>query len=181
MADFKASVEQVLVHEGGFVNDPDDTPTNYGITQDVYSKWIGRPASVSDVQAMPRDEAVKIYEKMYWRLIKGDSIMSQDVADVFLDMAVLRGVSAASRSMQTILGQTVDGVVGPQTLRSLNATPTNIAMLYFVRQCVLAFVSIAMAQPRKLKFLRNWVTRVMSYEDVISSSRAATAPAKPVA
>ena len=40
--EFDQLVDRVLEREGGYVNHPDDRggPTNYGITQRVYSDWL---------------------------------------------------------------------------------------------------------------------------------------------
>ena len=163
MADFNQSVAIVLENEGGFANDPDDTPTNYGITQLTYSMFLGRPATLSDVQAMPRDVAVKIY-RQYWQAIRGDDIRSQYVADALMDMCVLRGVSAAAKSMQSLFSLKVDGVIGPKSLEMINAYTRDddgqrAIVLGFVDECIVRFVAIAQANPVKLKFLMNWVKR----------------------
>lgn len=161
MADFDTAVTLVLKNEGGYVNDPDDTPTNYGITLAVYAKYMGKATTASDVQAMPRDVAVKIYRQSYWGAIRGDEIKSQLLANAFMDMAVLRGVSAASITMQTIVGVTADGNVGPKTVAAINGFAPNAVLARFVNECIKRFVAIAQANPVKLKFLMNWVTRAM--------------------
>lgn len=163
MADFNESVAIVLENEGGFVNDPDDTPTNFGVTQAVYSTFLGRPATVSDVQAMPRDVAVKIY-RQYWNGIRGEDIRSQYVADALMDMCVLRGISAASKSMQRLFDLKQDGIIGPKSLEAINRWTSDskgehALVLGFVDECIVRFVAIVQANPVKLKFLMNWVKR----------------------
>ena len=62
---FDDIIEEVLEAEGGFVNDPDDKggATNFGVTQQSYSNFLGSPASVDDVRNMTRDEAKECYKK----------------------------------------------------------------------------------------------------------------------
>ena len=49
---FEDIIKVVLHAEGGFVNDPDDKggATNHGVTQQSYSKFLGREATIDDVR-----------------------------------------------------------------------------------------------------------------------------------
>ena len=160
MANFSEALELVLRDEGGFVNDPDDTPTNFGITQAVYSQFVNKPMSVSDVRAMPKDAAVAIYKTIYWKAIRGDDIVDQDTANAFLNMAVLRGTVAATKTMQAVAGLTQDGIVGTKTIAALNKSNY---IDDFICGCVIAFARIAAANPSKLKFLVNWISRAQRF------------------
>jgi lysozyme family protein len=57
-------IDDILRKEGAFVNDPVDRggPTNFGITQNVYSKWLGRMATVAQTRNMDEATAREIYE-----------------------------------------------------------------------------------------------------------------------
>ena len=63
---FQEALKFVLPHEGGYNMVKGDKPTNYGITQDVYSKYIGRPASIDDMKNMPVEHAQDIYKTQYF-------------------------------------------------------------------------------------------------------------------
>lgn len=171
MASFDTAVNLVLKHEGGFVDNPLDPggPTNMGVTQNVYSAWLGRPATAADVKAMPVSDAKAIYAQRYWKLVGGDNIIDQDLANWVFDMSVLRGVQAASKAVQTVLGVVVDGAIGPKTIAALNAYDADAFLLRFYKLCVTAFVGIVSQKTNQLVFLPQWLKRAGEMLDVIAS------------
>ena len=174
MANFDPAVAMVLRHEGGYVApspiypDPGG-PTNMGVTQNVYSTYLGRPATAADVQAMPLSDAKAIYRANYWNLVRADSIADQNVANWVLDMSVLRGVQAASKAVQTVLGVVVDGAIGPKTIASLNAYGADAFLLKFYKLCVAAFVGIVQQKPTQIVFLPQWTTRSGEILDTVAA------------
>ena len=70
MSNAQTAINQVLVHEGGFVNHPADRggPTNYGITKKVYEEFVGRPVSIQEIKDMPIGNVVAIYKEKYWEV-----------------------------------------------------------------------------------------------------------------
>ncbi len=75
-------IDDVLRREGGYVNHPDDRggPTNYGITQATLSEYLGRPATIADVQNLAVSTARQIYRNQY---APSDSIPSHLRAAAF--------------------------------------------------------------------------------------------------
>lgn len=107
--------------EKGFVNHPNDRggPTNFGISLDVYSHFLGRPATVEDIRQMPRAHAVAIYRSHYWDQ-PGITMLPEAVQPVLFDMAVNLGPGTAVRLLQQALDDLgrpvqVDGVIGKIT------------------------------------------------------------------
>ena len=185
MADFGRAVELVLKHEGGYVwnlNDPGG-PTNFGITQAVYSDAIKRIASPDDVKKMSVETAKFIYRQKYWL---GDGIASQEVATWLLDMSVLRGITAAVKSAQTALGLTSDGKCGPATLAAINKADDAVFLNNFRSQCVMAFANIVAARPASVEFLQAWLRRAEEMTATVNAlcqktpPQAAPAAAPPV-
>lgn len=162
MALFELALAVVLHHEGGFANDPDDAggATMQGITQGTLGTYLGRPASIDEVKHISAETVAGIYRKMYWGVIRGDSITSQDIATDLLDMAVLMGPAQAIKLAQSAVGASTDGMMGPKTLAALNATPQPTFSNRFYRACVQTFVAITVRKPSQLKFLPGWITRV---------------------
>ena len=60
MKNFNEIIEQVLEHEGGYVNDPKDLggETKYGITKRFYPDV--------DIKNLTVEQAKEIYKKDYW-------------------------------------------------------------------------------------------------------------------
>jgi len=112
----------ILASEGGFVNDPHDPggPTNLGITQGTLSTWLGRPATVADVQALTPQTVAPIYQKDYWDAAHcGDCPAGVDL--MVFDTAVNQGGGLAIRTLQAAVGVAVDGVYGPATAAAVEA------------------------------------------------------------
>ncbi|KAK1548652.1 hypothetical protein Q3G72_006247 [Acer saccharum] len=162
MAVLELALIYVLQNEGNtYVNDPLDHggPTRYGITQGALSVYLGRPASVQDVQNLTPTMVQDLYRRNYWTPIKADQIQNQQVATVLLDMAVLCGPSAGVKMLQTAVGAVADGVMGPLTLALVNqADPGKILAAMSLRACSY-FSAIAVRDPTQAKFLPGWQMR----------------------
>jgi lysozyme family protein len=116
-------------YEGGYGWDKSDPggPTKYGITcydlaehrhevMDSMARWA------PIVQAMPLSEADEIYDKKYATACGfQDLVVGSDC--VVFDFGVNSGPSRAVKYAQRIVGVAVDGVLGPLTLRAINAYP----------------------------------------------------------
>ena len=113
---YQHCLEMILHHEGGYVNHPKDPggETNLGVTKRVYEEWGGqkkmRDLTVSDV--------APIYKKNYWDRLKGDDLPNGLDLCVF-DFAVNAGPGRAAKYLQSMIGTTVDGGIGPNTLRAV--------------------------------------------------------------
>ena len=124
---YPQALKQVLKYEGGYVDHPKDPggPTNKGITQAVYDNWRkSQNLSIQSVRGIADSEVAAIYKNLYWDRISGDSLPSGVDFAVF-DFAVNSGVSRAAKTLQSVVGVTQDGVIGPATDQ---ATKTYVAM-----------------------------------------------------
>lgn len=103
----------VLTHEGGYVNHPDDPggETKYGISKRAYPTL--------DIKNLTERDAVHLYIRDYWKVIKGDNLPAGlDIC--VMDTAVNSGISRASKWLQRLVHVTPDGVIGPMTLAAVN-------------------------------------------------------------
>ncbi|CAB4138739.1 zliS Lysozyme family protein [uncultured Caudovirales phage] len=123
---------QLLKHEGGYVNDPNDRggETNWGVTIAV-ARDNGYQGPMRD---MTRDQALEIYRRQYFFKPGFDKVMPHSAAIAFelFDTGVNMGPSVPSRWLQRSLNAlsrqgkdyatiTVDGNIGPATIRALKA------------------------------------------------------------
>lgn len=115
-------VSKVLIHEGGFVNHPKDPGgiTNMGVTKRVYEEWVGHEVSEQDMRDLEEDDVRPIYKKNYWDRVKGDKLPDGLDMCVF-DFGVNAGTGRAAKYLQTMIGTTADGGIGPNTLKALKA------------------------------------------------------------
>lgn len=120
-ANYSGSLAAVLVHEGGYVNDPQDPggATNKGVTQAVYDAFRGRAKQPRlSVKSISTAELEAIYRNEYWNRIKGDDLPAGVDYAVF-DFAVNSGVNRASRYLQAVVGVEPDGAIGPRTVAAI--------------------------------------------------------------
>lgn len=110
-------IKIILHHEGGYVDHPDDPggETNLGVTKKVWEEWGG----TKDMKDLTVDDVIPVYKKNYWDRVKGDDLPSGMDLAVF-DWAVNSGTGRAAKKLQAMIGTTVDGGIGPNTLRILD-------------------------------------------------------------
>ena len=154
---FQACLPIILQSEGGFVNNPDDPggATNLGITISTLSDWLGRPATVADVQALTPATVAPIYQANYWDKTSCDS-WDAGVDLMVFDEAVNQGPGRAITTLQTALGVTADGAIGPatQAAAQLEDAATTIAKISAIR---LAFYQ---GLPTYPEFGTGWLNRL---------------------
>jgi len=130
MSNFDEAVYLVLKHEGGYVNNPNDTggETNFGISKRAYPNLNIAELSVETAQ--------EIYKRDFWDKVKGDKLPEGLDLMVF-DFAVNAGVSRASKVLQKMLGAKQDGIIGSKTLNLLRTQDGTLALIteyYRLRQ-----------------------------------------------
>ena len=114
---YQKCLEMILHHEGGYVNHPKDPggETNLGVTKRVYEEWGG----TKDMRDLTVEDVAPIYEKNYWGRVKGDELPNGLDLCVF-DFCVNAGTGRAAKYLQSMVGATRDGAIGPNTLRQVN-------------------------------------------------------------
>lgn len=119
---FGNCVHKVLRHEGGYVNHPDDPGgiTNLGVTKKVYDEWTGKESTVDQMKALDDEDVKPIYEENYWNKIKGDELPNGLDLCIF-DFGVNAGPSRAAKMIQKMADTTVDGGIGPNSIKAINA------------------------------------------------------------
>lgn len=154
---FQACLDEVLRHEGGFVNHPADPggATNLGITQGTLSEWRGKSVSVDDVRNLTVAEAGEIYHARYWQPIRGDALPPGVDLAVF-DGAVNSGPGRSARWLQQALGVAQDGIIGPETLAAVGrAKPATL--IIEICDARMAFLRSLSTWPT---FGKGWTARV---------------------
>ena len=118
MSNYEKCLEIILHHEGGFVNHPKDPggETNLGVTKRVYEEWGG----TKDMKDLTVEDVAPIYQKNYWNRVRGDDLPAGLDLCVF-DFGVNAGTGRSAKFLQRLVGTTVDGGIGPATLRAVNA------------------------------------------------------------
>lgn len=146
-ADYDAILARLLVHEGGYTNDPSDPggPTNFGITIFDYRKYVKPDATVADVRAMQLDEAKAIYRSKYWDAQRCDELPA-GVDDAVFDYGVNSGIGRSGRVLRRVLGLADDD------WRTSDAVLAELAR----RDATKVIVAICDERLRFLQSLKTW-------------------------
>lgn len=115
---YDAALTAVLRYEGGKVDHPKDPGgrTAFGVTQATYDAWREKHGLMrQDVFKIAHSEVAAIYRTEYWDKICGDDLPDGLDFAVF-DFAVNSGVSRAAKYLQSLVGVSQDGVIGPKTI-----------------------------------------------------------------
>lgn len=166
---FAEALKVVLVHEGGYSNDPADAggPTNLGLTLDDWRSFYGKSGTLDDIKSLTPEVAGEIYKKLYWVPMGLDQIGSVFLAVVLFDQGVLSGSVGAISRLQTVLGVSIDGEIGPETLGAIKRTDDKKLAFDFLRVCLHHYLAIVEKNKSQLVFIDGWCDRVMSLIDYI--------------
>lgn len=155
MSRFELSIAKTLIHEGGYVNHPNDPggETNMGITK--------RDHPLEDIKNMTVMRATEIYREGYWKDL-WSQIESQLVCDKLFDCGVLFGVHTAVRILQLTLNTTQDGLFGLNTLAAVNQAEEISLLKGYKTNLVTHTFNIATANLKLRIFLKGWANRINS-------------------
>lgn len=174
MAKFEISYEITAKYEGGYVNDPTDAggETIFGVARNSWPKlsmWYilddykntGLRGRLLENACKSNERFMKevhdVYFNQYWKKIQGDKIADQKHANAIYDFAVNSGTNRAIRYAQLVLGIKSDGVMGNQSINTLNNS-TGFLDAYIDAR-IRYFKSIVKARPANQKFLNGWLKR----------------------
>jgi lysozyme family protein len=156
---FDKCLEKLLMHEGGFVNHPEDKGgiTNLGITARVWEEWVGHPVSEKEMRNLTPLMVKPLYKRKYWDACYADGLISGLDYCVF-DFAVNSGVGRAVKLLQSCVGATPDGSYGSITnalVKKASSEPNKIIELYSAKR--LEFLESLRTFPT---FGKGWSRRV---------------------
>lgn len=166
----------VLKHEGGYVDHPKDPggATNLGVTIGTLSQWLGRKATKAEVKALTVAAVSPIYKRNYWDKVRGDELPS-GLDNATFDFAVNSGPAKSVSVLQSILGVTKDGRMGPETLAAIKQHDVGDLINRFC-DARMAFLKRLTTYPT---FGRGWSSRVAGVRKA-SIAMAAAQAAKPI-
>ena len=156
------AINRILVVEGGFVNNPSDTggATKFGITKNVYEKFVGHKVSLDEIKNMPIGNAIRIYKESYWDKIRGDDIDSFATAYAIFDQAVNWGPKVAIMRAQKALDMVQTGTLSDTFIESLNMADEETFINDFLNLSSEAYKNLVQTKPSNAVFLSGWLKRV---------------------
>jgi len=168
MSDFAKALKQVLEWEveydkAGNVrweNVPGDTGgvTKYGVDQASHPNV--------DIKNLTYNGAADIYRHDYWNRVRGEEL-PWPINAVTFDIGVNNGVPRAVKWLQEVLGVTVDGHIGPKTIKAARDSDHESVALRLILRRESFYRQIA-KQPSKKVFLKGWLNRNNSLREFVA-------------
>lgn len=166
---WKKSFELMLQSEGGFSNHSQDPGgmTNLGVTKAVWENWVGHPVNEKEMRNLTPEKVEPLYKRKYWDACRCDDLPA-GVDYVVFDFAVNAGVGRSAKTLQSVVGATPDGAIGPKTITAVYALPPS--------EIVDKFSSAREAFYRSLPtfdvFGKGWLNRVAHAQKAAQSQIA---------
>ena len=139
--------------------------TNKGVTYAVWKQYFGSNHDAK-FYAMSDEDWFTIFDKLYFKAVKGDQMKSLNIAALVADTAWLSGVNPAGKILQracnAIGGKlTVDGSIGNGTLSFVNAADSSKLFDAIVIEREKFYHTIAVG--KNTIYLKGWLNRL--YDD----------------
>jgi lysozyme family protein len=170
MASFDLFLPLLLRFEGGYVDDPTDPggETNKGVTMATFRQCshelLGIDPTSDNLKALTDAQAGIIYRILYWDKMGGDSVQSQDLANIVCDFYVNAGTNATAMLQRILnsMGAKVipDGWIGPASIQALNALNQTDVYRQYKRSRIHYYQTMSQRFPQ---FLSGWLSRVDAF------------------
>ncbi len=172
MADFAEAIDNVLAHEGGFVDHPEDPggATNWGIS----SRFLAGLGDDRKVQNLTRGDAIDLYREHFWERYRYDEIPHDVVAVKTFATCVNTGPAAAHKILQRAVRACGashvddDGALGSITLRAVERAPEALLLVAMRSEQAGHYRFLVALRPKLGAFTNGWLSR--AYEDGFSVS-----------
>jgi lysozyme family protein len=155
------ALPEILYNEGGYSNDPQDPggATNKGITQSTYDSYRkAHTLEQRSVLYIQDQEVAGIYRANYWHDGRCD-LLPAGVNLVHFDFCVNSGITQACKTLQGVVGQTRDGIIGPKTLAAISAYGNRRLVTDYTQARRSFYSGLAASRPALSKFLKSWISR----------------------
>jgi len=144
--------------------------TQTGLTLATYAAWckrhgISEPTG-DNLAHIPYKTWKEILKELFWDKWKADSISNDSIALMVVDWVWASGPGTIAK-VQKLIGTTADGVVGPNTINTLNSKQ-QITLFSALKQRRVNFLeAIVKNDPGQKVNLKGWMNRLnaITYEE----------------
>ena len=149
---------------GIYTNRPSDLggPTMSGITLTTFRQYFGQDKTVDDLRRMTESQWRYIFKRGYWDKAGADSIRNQSVAELIVDFCVNSGTGMLKK-IQSLLGQTPDGIIGPKSLASINSANQQVLFNAIMAERRCKYFEIVAYNPSQKVNLNGWLNRLKNF------------------
>lgn len=173
-------IERTLRHEGGFVNNPNDSggATFAGLSLRYMMQAGDRDKNgtfdfdlnndgkvdAADVKLLTIDAVADELKKSFFDKLRLAEINSLHVRWKVFDIAVTSGQATAAAILQRCVDVEADGVIGNMTLAKVNARLSSgfgehVMMDSLIEAQVKYYTKVALANKKNIEFLYGWIKR----------------------
>jgi len=161
---FSRAVAQLLLDEGGLVEDPADPG---GLTNHGFALNRNLDLTADELRAMTQEQATQRYWKRWWQPYRWEDLPIPIALKAF-NLAVPDGAPAAIRALQRACWAagrkvTEDGVLGSETVGAAGSNTLSV-LAALKSELAAHFRLVAAARPASSKFLAGWLER--AYREV---------------
>lgn len=164
MTNFYDSINIVLIHEGGYVDHPDDKggATNYGISF-RFAQSIDPSFTKDDIKILTKDSAIQLYFNGFWKPNRYEEIRCSIIATKVLDASINMGAGEANRILQNSCVEQgydikVDGINGSKTIYAVNEC-SSVRLLVSMRKRMREFYQELAKSISQKSFINGWMKR----------------------
>jgi len=165
---FESSLVLVLKSEGGFTTDTHDNgnklpdgragSTNLGVTQANWEAFVGHPVTWDNMKALSAETVAPFYKRKYWDVAHCDEL-PQGLDYLVFDFAVNAGAGRSIKTLQTAIGVTADGSLGPLSLSAINNLEPKLLIERFTDAKEKFYKAL-----NNPKYEKGWLARVATVE-----------------
>jgi len=164
---FELAFNHLIQNEGiRYTDNPLDSggSTKFGITLKYYSIYLNRTVSKEEMKNLTLEQAKKFYLDSYWTPLSCDEIKNVKIKTALFDTSVLYGLHMAVEFAQKAIGccgfvLKCDGIMGPKTVRALNAVNEKDFIYYFYQFILRRIQEIIRKHPKNECFRKGWTSR----------------------
>lgn len=138
--------------------------TCWGISAPALIDWVGLhhadQVTAEYMRNLPLSVAKAIYQVRYWNAVRGDDLpVGVDLA--VWDFGVNAGPPRSAELLQQVLGVTVDGCIGPQTIATVSEFPPETLIQPIIQHHIEYYRSLSLFSIDG----RGWINRQDALRD----------------
>jgi lysozyme family protein len=164
--------EVVMKYEGGYVNHPNDPggETYNGISRRAHPNWEGWQF-IDQKKTVPEDLVRRFYYEKFWKPLRCDE-MPTPVGEYLFDFAVNAGIRQAVITIQSAVGVTTDGILGPLTMGAISRSDAQLLMYKLLSHRITFYVAITTQNRKQFEvFFLGWIRRTIEVFKLLMSQK----------
>ena len=163
---WEKSCDLVLESEGGYqlttlVGDSGGQ-TYAGIARNPNPQWEGWEL-IDKGETPPKEIVRSFYKANFWDKVRGDEL-PLGIDYLVYDFAVNAGVSRAVKTLQSAVGTTPDGAIGPATIAAVKSCTDLVEKFSNTKEAF--YKGIVERKPDQARFIKGWLNRVAHVQSV---------------